>query len=518
MLTRSATHPFSGLDLAALLDLRARERGTHPFLVWSPFDGPSQSWSYARFADEVGRLAGGLATRGIGKGDRVMVVLENCLETLLTLFACARLGAVYVPINAMLPGPELAWYARFLGPAGAITQPKLASELEHHCPDLPWVAVTETDAGTPPTSGNAPERPAAFRSLFADPLPGRASDPLLPALIMFTSGTTSHPKAVLWTHANALWGARLGALHQALRTDDVCQIFLPLFHVVGLSWCFLPALWAGATVVLQPRFSASRYWPAALEHGATMGSQVLFTARVLSQQPVPVGHRFRQWINAQCLSEYESHFGVRIVGAWGMTEVVSQCIVGDPWQAQPAGSIGRPSPGYRVRIVDDAARLVAPGQTGHLLIGGVRGLSIFAEYFADPEATAQAFDEAGYFRTGDRVILREDGFIEFSEREKDLIKVGGESVAPAEIEHVIMQLPGIHEAAVVGKPDPDYGEVPVAFVVPKAAQTDLAARVLAHCNASLARFKLPREVIVIAELPRINFGKVSKALLRERLK
>jgi crotonobetaine/carnitine-CoA ligase len=244
---------------------------------------------------------------------------------------------------------------------------------------------------------------------------------------------------------------------------------------------------------------------------------VLFTAKVLSQQPVPEGHHFRQWINAQCLAEYERHFGVRIVGAWGMTEVVSQGIVGDPWQPQPGGSIGRPSPGYRVRIVNESGKLVEPGETGHLLVGGVRGLSIFSEYYGNPEATAEAFDEAGYFRTGDRVILREDGFIEFSEREKDLIKVGGESVAPAEIERVIMELPGVHEAAVVGKPDASYGEVPVAFVVPRPGQTDLTEKVLAHCRTSLARFKQPREVHLIDELPRINFGKISKAMLRKRL-
>ena len=510
-------HPFRGLDLAALLELRARERGSHPFLVWSPFEGPSETWTYARFADQVSRLAGGLAARGVGKGDRVMVVLENCPETLLCLFACARLGAIHVPVNAMLTGPELRWYAGFLRPAGAITQPKLSAELLSHCPDLAWIAVTATDAGMPAEATGVPERSSSFVSLFGEPIAARAPDPTQPALIMFTSGTTSHPKAVLWTHANGLWGARLGALHQALRADDVCHIFLPLFHVVGLSWCFLPALWSGATVVLQPRFSASRYWPAALDNGATVGSQVLFTARVLSQQPVPEGHKFRQWLNAQCLAEYESHFGVRIVGAWGMTEVVSQGIVGDPWQCQPGGSIGRPSPAYRVRIVDEEGRLVAPGQTGSLLIGGVRGLSIFSEYFDDPDATREAFDDADYFRTGDRVILREDGFIEFSEREKDLIKVGGESVAPAEIERIIMQLPSVHEAAVVGKSDSDYGEVPVAFVVPKAQEPDLIAKVFDHCRSSLARFKQPREVIIIEELPRINFGKISKALLRKRL-
>ena len=144
------------------------------------------------------------------------------------------------------------------------------------------------------------------------------------------------------------------------------------------AWTFLPSLWAGATVVLQPRFSATRYWPVALAQGATTGSQVMFTLGILRRQPVPPGHRFRQWITAQCPPGLERHFGVpRILGAWSMTEVITQVIVGDPWQPQPAGSIGRPSNAYAVHVRDEDGRpLQGPG-TGALLVGGIRGLSLF---------------------------------------------------------------------------------------------------------------------------------------------
>jgi crotonobetaine/carnitine-CoA ligase len=517
--SESFLNPFTGFDLSALLDLRARERGSHPFLVWSPFEGPPQTWTYAQFADEVARIAGGLAARGVAKGDRVMVYLENCPETLLMLFACARLGAMHMPINSMAAGPELSWYAQSSGARVAVTQPGLAGTLAAHCPDLKWIAVTSSDAGTPPSSADAPQRASSFASLHADPLPARAPDPQLPVLIMYTSGTTSRPKGVVWTHANALWGARLGALHQALRAEDVYQIFLPLFHVVGLSWSFLPALWAGNSVVLQPRFSASRYWPAAIEHGATVGSQVILSVRLLADQPVPAKHRIRQWLNATHLPEYQKKLGISMMGAWGMTEMVSQGIVSDPWLPQRGGAIGKPSPGYRIRIVDDEGRPVAPGGTGNLLVAGVRGLSIFKEYYANPKATAEAFDADGYFRTGDRVTLHEDGFIEFSERAKDLIKVGGEGVAPAEVERVIAEVAGILEVAVVAKPDAHYGEVVAAFVVVDenhGANEDLCRSVVSHCSASLAKFKVPREIIVLPEMPRVNIGKISKAKLRER--
>lgn len=511
-------NPFAGFDLNSLLDLQARARGSHPFIAWSPGEGSARTWTYAQFADEVARIAGGLAARGVKRGDRVMVYLENCPETLLMLFACARLGAIHMPINAMAAGPELTWYAQFSGARAAVTQPRMAATLASHCPNLQWIAVTETDAGTPAAAVDKPDRCSAFASLYAAPLPARAPDPALPVLIMYTSGTTSRPKGVVWTHANALWGARLGAMHQALRSEDVYQIFLPLFHVVGLSWSFLSALWAGNTVVLQPRFSASRYWPAAVEHGTTVGSQVILSVRLLTDQPVPKGHRIRQWLNATHLSEYEAKLGIRMMGAWGMTEMVSQGIVSDPWMPQRNGAIGKPSPGYRIRIVDDDGRATAPGGTGNLLAGGVRGLSVFKEYYANPEANDEAFDEHGYFRTGDRVTLHEDGFIEFSERAKDLIKVGGEGVAPAEVERVIAELKGIADVAVVAKPDLHYGEVVAAFVVLEGVggTEDAIQRVIAHCAASLAKFKVPREVIVLPEMPRVSIGKISKARLRER--
>lgn len=494
--------PFQGMDVATFLESRAKSRGAHPFLIWDPFEGPGRRWTYAEFNDAVARLAGGLAGRGIAKGDRVMVHLENCPENLLTWFACARLGAVCVPTNAMAAGPELAWFAELTGASCAITQPKFVELVAAHCPKLKWIAVTGSDS---------------FESLYAEALPLRKADPLAPVSIMFTSGTTSRSKGVLWTHANALWGAQLGALQQRLRDDDVYHIFLPLFHTVAMSWCLLPAMWAGATVVLQPRFSASRYWPSVVEHRCTVGAQVQFTSAILAKQPVPA-HHFRLWALSIYLPEYEKHFGVRIVTSWGMTEVIAQGIISDPLMPDRPRTIGRPSLGYQVRVVDDAGNPVGPGATGNLLIKGVRGLSLFAEYFADPEATAQAFDADGYFRTGDRVVVHEDGSLQFADRAKDVIKVGGENVSAAEVERVVAAVAGVKECAVVAKADETYGEVAVVFVTLAAgAPPDVPGRVVEHCRASLAKFKVPREVIVLDEMPRANIGKLAKAELRKRL-
>jgi crotonobetaine/carnitine-CoA ligase len=511
----SHLHPFLGQDAAHWIDERAQQHGEHPMLIWAPFDAPSQTWSYARFAHDVACIAGGLARQGVKLGDRVLVHLENCPETVLMRFACARLGALCVATNAMAAGPELEWFCQWSGACVAITQPKFAMMLDQHCKGLDWIAVTQTDAGTDNPNASRPSHAIAFQSLVDQPLPAREVDPLLPASIMFTTGTTSRPKGVVWTHANMLWAGKLGAMQQGIRQEDICHIFLPLFHVVGLAWSFLPTLWAGATVLLQPRFSASRYWPSAIEHKATLGSQVLFTSRLLAQQDVPP-HHFRQWTDAVCRPEFDIHFKLRTIGGWGMTEMVAQPIITDPTLPSIPHTIGRPSTAYDLRVVDDTGHALESTGKGQLLVRGVRGVSIFAEYFKDPKATSEAFDAEGYFLTGDIVKLHHHGALEFSERSKDVIKVGGEGVSAAEIEQVIGQVSGVLEAAVVARSDAHFGEVAIAFIRIKAdASADCVQRIMTHCQATLAKFKVPREVIVLEDFPRVGFGKLSKARLRE---
>jgi len=516
------THPdallqFAGQDLAALLAKKAAERPRHPFLIWASEPGSSRTWTYAEFAGQVERLAGGLKARGIRAGDRVLMHLENCPEFLLTYFACAYLGAVCVPTNAMAAGPELAYFAELTGARGAVTQPKFADKIRSHCHALEWMAITDDDAGQPADLATAPRPDERYAALLAAPAPRRPADASAPLSVLFTSGTTSKPKGVLWTHANALWAGRLGAMQQGLRSDDIYHVFLPLFHVVGLSWSVFPALRAGATVVLQPRFSASRYWPVALEHRCTVGSHVIFSANVLAGMPVPQGHAFRQWCNALWQPEHEAHFGLKMMGAWGMTEMVAQGIVTDPWSPPRPGAIGHASAGYGVRIVDDHGRDCRPGERGHLLIRGTPGVTLFAEYFGNSQATRDAFDD-GYFKTGDSVLLHDDGSIQFGDRAKDLLKVGGEGVSAAEIERVIRGVPEVGEVAVVGRPDAAYGEVPIAFVRLASGSEggpDLSGRIVAVCRRELAKYKVPREIVFVEDFPRIGVGKISKARLRE---
>ena len=229
--------------------------------------------------------------------------------------------AVLNPADNPLPPCGGTWQGWM---RAAITQPKLLDAVAA-CKGLEWIAVTMMDAGDAPA--RAPAHAEAFERLMGERAPARAPDPLAAALILFTTGTTSRAKGVVWTHANVLWGGKMAALQQGIRHDDIYHVFLPLFHVVGFSWSFLAAFFAGGTIVLQPRFSGSRFWSTAVAHKATIASQVKFTTSVLAQQPVPA-HSFRQFTTANHSPSVAKHFGVREVSGWGMTEMVAQGIVG----------------------------------------------------------------------------------------------------------------------------------------------------------------------------------------------
>ncbi len=205
-------HPFVGQDIRTLIALRAQTSGGKPFIVWEPFHGESYTWTYAQFADKVARFAAGLAKRGVRPTERVLVHLDNCPEAILAWFGCAAMGAVAVTTNARSSGDELNYYADASGAVAAITQPRFAELVGRSCRNVRWLAVTETDNGEA-AGATRPEPAFSFAKIDDEPasLPRRAHDPLAPFSIQYTSGTTSRPKAVLWTHANALWGAKVCA-------------------------------------------------------------------------------------------------------------------------------------------------------------------------------------------------------------------------------------------------------------------------------------------------------------------
>lgn len=509
-----AVNPFEGMDIRSLLDLQAKNRGEHPCLIWEPLAGDRRLWSYAALVDRIRRFAAGLDQSEVAAGDRVLVHLDNCPEGLIAWLGCAYAGAVPITTNPKATADDVAYFARHSGAVGAITEPRFAAMVAEATPDAAWRAVTMT------LGAEAPEGYMAFDAIDADPdlLPPRPHDPMAPFGIQYTSGTTARPKAVLWTHGNALWGGRQSARHENLGPDDVHLTYLPLCHTNAQVYSVLASLWVGATIVLMPRFSASRFWPVSLAHKATWTSLVPFCMKALLDQPVPERHFYRRWGNAVCAPPLDQHFGVTTTGWWGMTETVTHGIVGGSPGANAPMSLGRPATGYEIFVLDDDGRPVAPGEVGDLHVRGVRGLSLFLEYAGDPAATAAAFREDGLFITGDRVRLGLDGCLYFADRTKDMLKIGGENVAASEIEGVIAAVEGVTEVAVVAMPHRMLDEVPAAFVLTGPACPDgILDRIERACAVGLANFKIPRLVRIVETLPRATLEKVAKAELRAQL-
>lgn len=502
----------SGRNIAWLLDVRAREIPQQIFFTWEPFTGPACAWTYAEFAHSVACVAGGLSQRGIKSGDFVLIHLDNCAEYLLTLFACARIGAVAVCTNVRSTLDELSYYAQHSGAVAAITQPGYADLVANAMPAAKPLWITADD-------NTLPAREQAFDELLkAPPLAAQPVHHLAPAIVQYTSGTTGRPKAVVLTHANALWGARVNAAHEGLTAADVLLVYLPLFHINAQAYSVLSTLWAGARFVLQPRFSASRFWDVSLRHRCTFASQIYFALRALDNIEAPAQHFYRLWGTGICGHPIAAKFGIPTLGWWGMTETISHPIVGELGVPNTPATIGRAAPEYEIAVVRDDGSPVEAGETGALLVRGVPGVSLFAGYLHDAEATAAAFDENGWFRSGDRITVHADGSLSFADRSKDMLKVGAENVAASEIERVVASIPGVVEVAAIGRPDPMLDEVPVVFVVAKNPHAELEALILSTCRARLADFKVPRAVHFIDEFPRATLEKVAKHKLRALLK
>jgi len=514
---------FDGMDIPWLLEQWSARAPDKICLIWCPFSGGEQHWTYAELLRDASQVAAGLRARGVRAGDFVIVHLDNSPEFVITWFACALLGAVAVSTNTRSVARDLEYFAEVTEAVCAITQPKFAAMIRSACPALRFIAVTADDAGEPnPDVSAATLGAVPFAELSAiEPLPPLPRDPQRSLSVQFTSGTTSRPKAVLWTHANGLWAGKISAVHMRLRRDDVTLVFMPLFHTNAQGYSMLATLWSGGTLVVQPKFSASRFWDVTIRHGVTWTSMIPFAFKALMNQPVPA-HRQRFWGGPASLPAIGKHFGVETVGWWGMTETLTHGIVTDVDHPGPHGTLGRVAPEYQIQLRRPDGSLAGPGERGHLFIRGVRGVTLFKEYYRNPEANAKAFDADGWFDTGDIVRMDDQGWLYFADRDKDMLKVGAENVAASEIETVILRTGLADEVAVVGQRHFMLDEVPVAFVIPSPAAraltpAEIEARIIAHCKANLADFKVPTAVQAVDELPRSTLEKIAKNELRARL-
>lgn len=450
--------------------------------------------TYGALAGQVATMAAGLAARGIGRGDRVGFLGQNHPAQIVALFACARLGAIQVPLNWRLAIPEWRFMLEDAGTALLLAGP----------------GHLDAARAAAPAGCDAVDAWDVTASAASDPV-GIESDPVL---LVYTSGTTGRPKAAILDQRALLFNA-LNAQHAFdLSPGDRILTVLPLFHVGGLNIQTTPGLYVGAEVILQERFDPGRFFDAVEVERPTLSLLVPAVMQALVEHPrwaeatlsglraVGAGSSI---VPLPLIAAFHAK-GVPVQQVYGATETCPIAIAQTQVEARIApGSIGRPAMHAECRVVDPGGTVLAAGEEGEI---EVRGPSVLRGYWGHGDALRLG----GWFATGDVGRRDSEGRWWFTDRRKHVIISGGENIYPAEVERLLADAPGVDECAVVGRPDPRWGEVPVAVIVPNASFDP--ARVLAHLEGRIARFKIPRAVIPAATLPRTALGKVATAELR----
>jgi fatty-acyl-CoA synthase len=473
--------------------------------------------TYGEMAERAIALAGGLSERGVGPGQVVALLSYNCPEFLETVFAANYLGAIAMPINWRLAAPEVRYILDHSGASALVCDESLV-ELANEA--TKGIEATIVRACVSPTIAHGWTTVADLRAVPSKvvPVPAAADDV---HRLMYTSGTTGRPKGVMITHANLLWKNLAHIIEFGFTSSDLGLACGPLYHVGALDLTTTSLIAAGATTIIHRSFEAAEVveelersrvttvWLAPAMVNAIMAlpdieRRDLSSIRVVinggEKMPIPLIERIQRVFPSAWFAD-----------AYGLTESVS----GDTFLDRDSivsklGSVGRPCLYLELDICDTQGTSLPAGERGEIVM---RGPKIFKGYWRDPEATVAAFTD-GWFHTGDIGIRDNDGYLYIVDRLKDMIVSGGENIASSEIERVLYEHDSVLEAAVVGRADDRWGEVPVAFVVVRQDAVTTPDLLLEHCRAQLARFKVPREITLLDALPRNPSGKVLKRELR----
>lgn len=531
----SAQHyMFAGQDIPWLMKKWAEATPDKDFLIWVPKECndenseecKEQRWTYSEFWQAANKVACGLVAKGVKKGDKLLIHSDNSPEMMIAWYASSIIGSVAVTTNTRCIGDELTYFAEHSEAIGCITQPKFLAELTKNAKSLEWFVVTDNNSGEQPSDDELAlaNQHDSFDSLYqqGELAPEREAEPMLPIGIQYTSGTTSRPKAVVHTHANALWGGQTGSSNLMMDSSDVYLCFLPCFHVNAQSWTFWSMMSVGGTVVLQPKFSKSQFWPVSVKYGCTRASMIPFCFKAIGAEPIPE-HSYKSWSTGVKIHGVEDYWKVKTFATWGMTETVTHATRSNLLLDCPEMNIGKPTPGYEFAIVNPQTGEVSPvGANGDLYVRGARGVQLFLEYYKNPEAMAKSFTDDGWFKTGDMARLGEDGYLYFADRDKDVLKVGGENVSARQIEEFVSAHLGqgvLDEVAVVAQKHDMLDEVPVIFAIKsiwtQMTEDEIREKIIQGCEQGLADFKRPRAVYFMDELPRATLEKVAKNQLRE---
>ncbi|MGY8666447.1 AMP-binding protein [Bradyrhizobium sp. UFLA05-109] len=499
------------MDLCHLIDRNAAFAPDKPAIH---FEG--ESLSYAAFAARIERTASALkAEFGVGRGDRVAILSLNRPDYLVLLYACARLGAMLVPLNWRLAVAEQLFILTDAGAKVLVLEQAFADVLPELQRSLPGINLLGL--------GFAPPNGRTFDSLLeCDDLDGRNphADLACPLLIVYTSGTTGRPKGAVLRQEALFWNGVMSQHMHNLTSDDHVLTVLPFFHVGGLNIQTTPALHVGATVTIHSRFTPEAALASFERDRPTLTVLVPAIIQAVSDHPgwaaadlsslkaIATGSTI---VPPHLIERFVAR-GVPVLQVYGSTETCPIAVYtrlgGD---LSRAGSTGLPGLCCEAKVIGHDGTEVAPGTPGEI---AVRGPNVFFEYWGNEIATSDALHD-GWYRTGDIGLCDDDGYFWVRDRKKNLIISGGENIYPAEVERVLLEHPDVSECAVIGRPDPRWDEVPVAYVIPRSDRRPNADQLKANLQEQLARYKVPREFVFVTDLPRTALGKVQHFLLKQ---
>jgi long-chain acyl-CoA synthetase len=510
--------------LNRLLDRAAQEGGEKAAFVCG-----DRETSFRELREETLAVAEGLRRAGFAKGDRLAIVHRNAPEFVVAYLAAARLGAIAVPINFMVQkADELAYMLNDCAAKGVVTQAEFLKGLSAAAAAVPSLqALWVTDASEPA------ERVRPYRDLLApfvdEPGAPDAAVESDVAAILYTSGTTGHPKGVMLTHRNLVTNCESSLRRMKLDRGDATLCILPMFHSFAWTTIVLISLRLTLTCVVFPAIAPAKPWLKAMgRRGVTLFAAVPQVYSALAREARDFKTRLflRLWafrkvkvavsgaapLSVAVAESFQNALGVGIIEGWGMTETTPVATVNPPSRPK-LGTVGTPIEGVEVRIVDDEERPLPADAEGEIV---VRGDNVMRGYWNNPAATAATFTKDGWLKTGDIGVLDADGYLSIRDRKKDMIIIKGLKVFSAQVEAVIAEHPAVEEAAVVGLPDEHGDETIRAFIVPKKGSSPEKAELMQFFRDRLDAYKRPRDLEFVDSLPKNALQKVLKRVLRDR--
>lgn len=478
------------------------------------------SFTYGAFDQMVKQAANLFLDMGVQKGELVATHLHNCPQYLVCWLALAQIGAVTVPLNEHYKLAECNYVLQKCGIRHVIAEPRSVAIFAENQRRLKLDSILLTE----PVEA-WPNLPCLVEGMGAQPTQlketRRVSSQDM-AVILFTSGTTCHPKGAIYTHHNVVYGGLLHAAQVGMCEGDRFLTSMPCYHMDFQEMAIMPVLCSGGTLIMVEHYSARRFWKQICQHRAHFTDTMSIMNRTMMMQPV------QPWEQAHCIKQiyfsmglsveekdqFEQRFGVKLLNSYGMTETVSAVTCAPIYGDKNWPSVGRPALSYAIKIIDCDGNTVPPNTLGEICVHGIPGKTIVAGYYQDPKATAELIDEEGWLRSGDKGYLDEGGWLFFVDRWGNMIKRSGENVSSSEVECVLTSHESIADAAVIGVPDPIRDEAVKALVLLAEGKAMTQDDVISYCAARLSKFKVPSIVEFVTDFPRTATGKIKKNLLK----